>query len=51
MYQARARRIMWCMSDDRRMPGQFLPTWAITLLVVVFGTIGCVAALVALVGG
>ena len=28
------------MSDDKRMPGQSLPTWAITLLVIVFAVAG-----------
>jgi hypothetical protein len=38
------------MSDDRRMPGRSLPTWAITLLVVVFSVAGFVFLLAAIAG-
>lgn len=36
--------------EDNRMPGQFLPTWAITLLVVVLATVGIVFLMALLVG-
>jgi len=42
MYLAGEARIMGCMTDDGRMPGQWLPTWTITTLVVVFSVAGIV---------
>lgn len=35
---------------DNRMPGQWLPTWAITLLVIAFSFVGLVVLLGLLVG-
>lgn len=49
MYLAGGRALMECMGDDKRMPGQSLPTWAITLLVVVFSVAGFAFLLAALV--
>jgi hypothetical protein len=51
MYLACGCGLMEGMDNDHRMPGQFLPTWAIALLVVVLAFAGISFLLVAAFGG